>query len=318
MRVLHVTNGDHAAERIANAGLGGEVLPWRDVLHEGPVPGGLDDGALREVRARFLGGDAVDQARILREMEERDAQLDAAAAAGEIVLWFEPDLFDQFQLLQVLDRLSRSDPARVEVTAVESVEAIGELDEREVRELHAARSSVPADAGELAALAWRRFRDSDPTRFEELTARSTTALPHLAPAVVRHLEELPAVGDGLSRSERQALEALSGGPLPAHEAFIAAHHAREALVFLGDLVFYSYLDRLGSGPRPLVSLSDRPAGGATVTEITDDGRRVLGGDADWIELGGADRWLGGVHLEGCDARWRWDRTAGRVARQPGR
>ncbi|HET6616847.1 MAG TPA: hypothetical protein VFH69_03465, partial [Gemmatimonadota bacterium] len=223
MSVLHVTNGDHAAGRIANAGLGGEVLPWRDVLHEGPVPESLDDGALREVRASFLGGDAADRARILRGMEERDARVDAAAAAGEIVLWFEPDLYDQLQLLQVLERLSRSDPVGVEVTAVESVEAIGELDEREVRELHATRSFVPADAGELAALAWRRFREPDPTPFEELTAWPTAALPHLAPAVVRHLEELPAVGDGLSRSERQALEALSGGPLPALEAFLAAH-----------------------------------------------------------------------------------------------
>lgn len=37
-----------------------------------------------------------------------------------------------------------------------------------------------------------------------------------------------------------------------------------------------------------------------------------------IDLGGADRWLGGVHLEGREVRWRRDQTAGRVARQPGR
>ncbi|HET6617863.1 MAG TPA: hypothetical protein VFH69_08645, partial [Gemmatimonadota bacterium] len=81
---------------------------------------------------------------------------------------------------------------------------------------------------------------------------------------------------------------------------------------------YSYLDRLGSGSRPLVWLSERPAGAGTVAEITDDGRRVLGRDADWIDLGGADRWLGGVHLKGREVRWRWDRTTGRVARQPAR
>jgi hypothetical protein len=315
-----VTNGDCAADRIAGANTGGEVLPWRDVLHEGPVPAGLDDRGLRAARAEFLGGDAADRARVLAGLEERDASLDSAAAAsgGEIVLWFEPDLYDQLQLLQVLERLSRSEPKGVEVTAVESVAAIGDLDPAAIRELHAARSSLPADATELAALAWRRFRDPDPTRFEALAARSTPSLPHLAPAIGRHLEELPAVGDGLSRSERQALEALSRGPLPAREAFVAAHHAREERVFLGDLVFYSYLDRLASGEHPLVSLSAGPARADTVADLTDDGRRVLGGRADWIELGGADRWLGGVHLEGRDARWRWDPVAGRVVHLPTR
>ena len=39
--MLFITNGDFAAGRIAASGLTGEILPWRDVLHEGPVPAGL-------------------------------------------------------------------------------------------------------------------------------------------------------------------------------------------------------------------------------------------------------------------------------------
>jgi hypothetical protein len=35
---LVVTNGDAAVERLAAAGITGEILPWRDVLHDGPVP----------------------------------------------------------------------------------------------------------------------------------------------------------------------------------------------------------------------------------------------------------------------------------------
>ncbi len=36
--MLHLTNGDSAADLIREAGIGGKVLPWRDVLHMGPVP----------------------------------------------------------------------------------------------------------------------------------------------------------------------------------------------------------------------------------------------------------------------------------------
>jgi hypothetical protein len=320
--MLHVTNGECAADRIARAGFGGEILPWRDVLHEGPVPPDLDDAGLRARRAEFLGGAepaAVES--VLRDLEERDARL-AVPSRDEIVLWFEPDLYDQLQLLQILDRLSRDDLAETRVTAVASIERMGDLQEQEARELHLARTALPAGALELAAHAWQRFRDPDPTRLEGLAARPHPELPHLQGAVRRHLEELPGLRDGLSRSERQALEALESGPLPAREAFVAGHHAREGFVFLGDLVFYSYLDRLASGNSPLVSVHrpgsrERaiPADADVVAELTNDGRRILDGELDWIDLGGSDRWLGGVHLAGSAAPWRWDADDRRVIRR---
>jgi hypothetical protein len=33
---------------------------------------------------------------------------------------------------------------------------------------------------------------------------------------------------------------------------------------------------------------------------------VLRGEADQVALNGIDRWVGGVHLQGPEARWRWD------------
>jgi hypothetical protein len=32
----------------------------------------------------------------------------------------------------------------------------------------------------------------------------------------------------------------------------------------------------------------------------------LAGRSDYLRLAGIDRWLGGVHLKGADAAWRWD------------
>ncbi len=39
--ILNITNGDSAVELMRKAGISGEYLPWRDVLHDGPVPAGL-------------------------------------------------------------------------------------------------------------------------------------------------------------------------------------------------------------------------------------------------------------------------------------
>ena len=54
--ILHVTNGDAVVpELAAAAGVeAADVLVWRDVLHDGPVPDGLEPDALAELRARHL------------------------------------------------------------------------------------------------------------------------------------------------------------------------------------------------------------------------------------------------------------------------
>jgi hypothetical protein len=44
-----------------------------------------------------------------------------------------------------------------------------------------------------------------------------------------------------------------------------------------------------------------------VKEITEFGRQLLAGNADWIHSSGnVDIWLGGVHLSAAEARWRWN------------
>jgi hypothetical protein len=50
--MLHITNGD--ATRLAEAGVDGEIIVWRDFLHDGPVPAGLDLEAMSLVRAEFI------------------------------------------------------------------------------------------------------------------------------------------------------------------------------------------------------------------------------------------------------------------------
>ena len=43
----------------------------------------------------------------------------------------------------------------------------------------------------------------------------------------------------------------------------------------------------------------------TPIELTDAGRAVLEGRADYIKLNGIDRWIGGVHLTSENV-WRYD------------
>ena len=71
---LHVTNGDSAGNTLRQTTLGGDVLSWQDVLHEGPVRQLARSQLLRE-RAGFLADCGWgDRDAILASLERRDRE----------------------------------------------------------------------------------------------------------------------------------------------------------------------------------------------------------------------------------------------------
>jgi len=320
--MLHLTNGDSAVPGIEAVGAGGDVVPWRDTLHEGPVPGGVDAAELRAVRARFLAGCGWgDEDAIEAGMRARDERLEAARRTGEpIVLWFEHDLYDQLQLLQILDAVDGA----AAVEAILPDRFLGAMQTDELAALwDAERAPVSRDLVALAHFAWEAVRAPDPTAIGALLDTHTAALPHLAPALRRLLEELPAVGDGLSRTERQALEAIAAGARTPPDVFLATQRAEEA-AFLGDTWMWLRLHELGQGEGRLVQtragdpVGPPPplAGSDDFTkqelELTDSGRAVLAGEADRAALVPLDRWVGGIRVRGPEPAWRFDRARGRA------
>ena len=103
-----VTNGDHAADALRTAFPGRAVLPWRDALVEGPVPD-LPEDEFRDLRADYLAS-AFNLApeTVRADFAARDRDFADMLAGGDgVALWFETDLHDQLQLLEILDRLPR-------------------------------------------------------------------------------------------------------------------------------------------------------------------------------------------------------------------
>ncbi|MEZ4412597.1 MAG: hypothetical protein R2910_06410 [Gemmatimonadales bacterium] len=307
---LHITNGDAAAERILEAGVGGSLLPWRDVLHEGPVPAGLALDDLTAVRAEFIGGAGWDDPdQVLPRLRWRDAMLAGFRAYAEVVLWFEHDLYDQLQLLQVLDWFGTADLGPVRLSLINPGEFLGMQAATRMRDLFAARRAVTPEVLALATAAWHEFRATDPTALAGRAGAPSPLLPHLAPALTRLLEEYPGADDGLSRTERQILAALADGPLSFGKLFRAAHLDREEAEFLGDLVFKWQVARLADATVPPLRYCDPDR---REIELTLAGADALAGRFDHVEVNGVDRWIGGVHLEGRSVDWRWSPAQGRL------
>jgi SAM-dependent methyltransferase len=303
--VLHVTNGDSAAERLLAAGFTGPILAWRDVLHEGPVPDAVTPEELAAIRGRFVvecgwPGDAAES------FVERDRTLVTADSA---TLWFEPDLYDQLQLLQVLAMLKGK---QIPTWMVPTTDYLGCAETSRLRELWELQQPVSEAQFELGERGWAAFRSEYPTVLPEFAALEMPELPQLGPALARLLEDRPADKDGLARSERQILRAVEAGATTFGEVF-AATRDMEPAQFMGDSVLRIWIGRLEKARTPLVT--------GEPYRLTGTGRRVLDGSTNFAELNGVDRWMGGLHLEVLDeaarlARMRadWDGRARENAR----
>lgn len=88
-------------------------------------------------------------------------------------------------------------------------------------------------------------------------------------------------------------------------------------LFMGDWSFFRILTDLASACEPLVrTVDDSPFDlyqyPTTPVIISDAGLRVLEGRDDHIRVNRIDRWIGGVHLKGTEAAWRWNQVAGHL------
>ncbi|MGR4065126.1 MAG: DUF1835 domain-containing protein [Vulcanimicrobiaceae bacterium] len=298
---LHITNGDSVLYLFRKAGVTGTNLAWRDALHEGPVPGGLTLEETSGRRAMYLAQRGLgNPIKLFHDFSQRDATLRRAADFARVVLWFEHDLYDQLQLLQILFEIEKMSLDPGHVTSIQSDRYLGSMTADELVAMRSHERTLTKATADVARETWDAFTAEDPTRLAECAQHDARGLPHLRAAMLRLCEEFPSTRDGLSRSERHALQAVEQGPARIEELFERSQ-AREEASFLGDRMFEAILSDLRTGPSPLIE-------GEQILEPTALGRRVLAGDADWLEHREPDRWVGGSHID-ADFAFRWNEDA---------
>ncbi|MEO9171240.1 MAG: hypothetical protein ABI282_09555, partial [Candidatus Baltobacteraceae bacterium] len=183
-----------------------------------------------------------------------------------------------------------------------SGEYLGSMVADEIAALFPKRRSVTRATFAAGRRTWEAFTSNNPRDLESHMKGDIVGLPFMRSALRRLCEEYPWTLDGLSRSHRQALQAVAQGPARNDELFRRAQ-AREEARFLADAPFYAMLEDLQREP----ALIEGEDGMLSPTGL---GRRVLAADADVLDDAPIDRWVGGVHLHGRDVvRWDDDRSS---------
>jgi hypothetical protein len=317
--ILNITNGDNSVELMKLAEIPGEYLPWRDVLHDGPVPEQLSFDELAAVRAQFISDCGWgDYELIKQDFEQRNHLLESMGQYDKVMLWFEHDLYDQLQILQILDWLHQQQSLTIQVTLICTNQYLGFCSPDELKALLKYEAPITPSQLSLASLAWDAFRSPTPEKWCDLLQHDCSDLPFLRDAVLRMLQEYPSVTAGLSRTAHQALSLISKGEQRPGKLF-GTNQAFEDAIFMGDASFYMILNELIQADEPLVQLNE----GSEITfpinhnqrlSLTPLGKAVLNGEAHWLDHSNINRWIGGIHLT-ADNIWCWDSANNTVVQQ---
>jgi hypothetical protein len=176
----------------------------------------------------------------------------------------------------------------------------------------------------LGLAAWRALASADPRSLAVIMRSGTPDLPLLAPALHRHLRELPSASNGLSLTQQMALEMLATGERSLFRMFGAMNYHLDPLPGQGDSQMRDRVLAMEQCSEPLFTRRPgldldgyaRPPWTDVLT-ITAAGRAVLAGERDFQSMRPRLRWVGGVRIGANQPDWRWDESRREVAlRQP--
>jgi len=298
-KTLHIVSGTIVTNVMKQANLSGDFLAWQDFLHEGPIPQNFSLQQLSKIRAHFLCEyNYVTLNKALQTFEHRNTVLENHQHYEEIILWFEQDLYDQLQLLQLLDWFETHLHKGVQLSLILTDRHFADYSFQEIQEATHNKHHIKEKHFKLAKKAWSALSDTTPLSWFALLNEETSSLPFLKNSVQRLLEEYPNTMNGLSRTEHQALLTISKGEKRQKQDIFLESQKQEQHPFIADIIFWKILDEFEKYQLITIKKNDD-------IYITNLGKDVLIGKKNWITIKPIEHWIGGVHLS-ADNLWCWN------------
>ena len=170
-RMIHFTNGAIVADALTAGGVPGRAVACADPLHDGPCLPGLSRAEWRDSRAHFLSSShsvPLDEVRATSSCATPPST--RRPRPSEVVLWFEHDLFDQLNLIWLLDALAEAGTPEQRVRLVvigehpevDPFHGLGQLSPAQLLALFPGRDTLTSEALAEARAAWADVCAPDP------------------------------------------------------------------------------------------------------------------------------------------------------------
>lgn len=306
----HWRCGNDIAHSLRLAGFKGTFHMLSDPLCMGPVQH-MPVEQYKASRSPYISlAFGIDRVDVARRLDDEYSNLERLNSDPHSVLWCEADAYDQLFLIRALAGLERL-PAKLELIEVDRIPGvqrfigIGQLAPDVLAWLWPQRRRIDEQTLHLARQAWSAYCAASPLTLANLAHSRHPALPFLAPALKRQLQELPGTQDGLSLTERLSLQCVQeAGAVAFGRVFAELMAKREPLPFLGDLMFHALMRPLIDSPTPLLTESGPELEWPKrLLALTPLGHSVLSAQAYWPDHSRHERWVGGVCIRPGQPHW---------------
>ena len=320
---FHITNDEQTVGLLRKAGMKGLYLAWKDPLYEGPVS--KDNLELRtSSRADYFAQQGWgDKQSLLAHFQGRNSQLQQISRYKKVSLWFDRNMYNQLQLIELLDCLSQSPDIplfMIDVSTIahrENLRNLEKLSVADIKSLYHDETEITVNQLSIAIDAWRCFAAPDPRYLLQFRRQDMSTMPFLFDAIKRLQQQYPSTLNGLSRTQRQILDVVDGYPEISVQNAFEKVQAMEESPFLSGAMFWMVLKELSRCEVPALEIWQQEDAKTSSSQqnveelfpicclkITATGKEVLRYHLDWLQINGINRWVGGVHLQDGNI-WRY-------------
>ncbi|NIG51853.1 DUF1835 domain-containing protein [Chitinophaga sp. Cy-1792] len=300
MSYLHVLNGDAVLTAFNQSSLPGDIVVCREVLCEGKVKNTKDPDVFFESRAKHLEFHyGIDKQSYYTQVVQELEKIKPSGSLQEIILWFDNDLFCQFNLLFMIHLIRQRFKALPLITLVD-------LPRHPTPENYATlfetRTTLTETDLEIADDIWDALCLDTPQALELFSHMNNGHFKHMATAITAHLSRFPNTENGLSSIQEFFLQRLQMGDYRWYDLY---------------KLFWDSLPVYGFGDFQLDVMTNRMIKAGVLEQddqmlrITSLGSEILANEENYMDYAPMEhRWLGGVRLK--TSRWRWNKKLQRL------
>ena len=255
-KTLHIANGDSTRHQLEKSGLQGDIVVCREVLCEGNIVEDVGSDLFWQSRYTFFKNECgVDKLEYFDKTIKEFVQLQDVSEYGEVVLWFEYDLFCQVNLMAICTYLLKHYKSAVWYYLVcvgkehpkNDWKTLSDYRPEEFVQLYENKTKLSRNDLQFAKATWEVYVRNNKEEIKTFNYNQGKKIKYFEVAMQQHLKRFKNE-KGFNEIDYKILEIIKSHALTEREIVkkLLIWQRQETVYGLGDLQYFNKLKKLSN------------------------------------------------------------------------